>query len=280
MAEREIEHRSIPFAIECRNSSSGRAIGGWAVVFNTRSNPLPGGFTEIVEASALNKSKQDGWPNVVCRAEHSDILGSVRGNTLALDLNSVGLDYRCDVAETRAGDDTLALVRRGDLAGSSFAFTCYDDRWSQQEGILLRHLVSIKLLDVSACGIPAYDSSSVSLRSLAKQMDAPLADIEALAGERQLAKLFTRSDNRLPETNPRKTPVISVKQRMLELYRLPKLGPLQRVSTTLTPSSMRAQLTRMRYPKPRQTTPQRIAELTHMARPPYETAESIGLHND
>jgi uncharacterized protein len=274
--EREIESRSTSFAVECR-SGNGRSIGGWALVFNSKSKPLPQGFTEIIEVSALNKSKADGWPGVVCRSEHVDVLGSVRGGTLRLDLNQTGLDYTCDVAETRSGDDVLALVRRKDLGGSSFAMTVFEDEWSQDDGVLLRHLISIRLLDVSPVAVPAYDSSTVSLRSLAKQCDAPLNEIEALASDHQLTKLFTRSDNRLPATNPRRVQAISARQRLLELYRVPKQGPVQQVST-LTPSAMRAQLTRLRYAQPRKTLAERKAELTRMMpRPLYETAESIGL---
>jgi uncharacterized protein len=275
--ERDIECRSIPFAVELRSGHGGRSIGGWAVVFNTRSKPLPGGFIEIAENCCLNKSRADGWPNVVCRAEHSDVLGSVRGGTLQLDLSSTGLDYECDVAETRAGDDILALTRRGDLAGSSFAMNVFEDEWANDGGVLVRHLISVRLLDVSPVAIPAYDASTISLRSLAAQCDAPLTDVEALASSDQLLRLVARSDMRspVPQEKPRKKKALTVQQRLMELYKTPKTGAVQQ--GTLTPAKMRKQLTDMRLPKPPKSAAERRAELTRMAKPMYETAASIGL---
>jgi phage head maturation protease len=54
----------------------------------------------------------------------------------------------CDVAETRSGDDILALVRRGDYAGSSFAFNVFEGELRNNGRMLLRHWISVRLIDV------------------------------------------------------------------------------------------------------------------------------------
>jgi phage head maturation protease len=108
--ERDEERRSIPFAPEMRSAEGSRVIGGMAAVFDTPSRDL-GGFQEIVTNSAFNQSRALGYPDVVCRVDHRDIIGSIRGKTLTLNPDAAGLGYECDVAETRAGDDCLALIR-------------------------------------------------------------------------------------------------------------------------------------------------------------------------
>jgi hypothetical protein len=143
------------------------------------------------------------------------------------------LDYTCDVAETRSGDDVLALVRRGDLGGSSFAFSVVGDEgdeWEHDGGVLVRHLLSVQLRDVSPCGTPAYDSSTVSLRSLARQVSADLADVQSLASNNRLPTLFTRSD--IDGGRPIHADNISLKE-----------------ARPVTPWEARKRLTDMRYPQ-------------------------------
>jgi HK97 family phage prohead protease len=243
----ELECRTTPLAPEFRSMTS-RSIGGYSAVFNTPSRDL-GGFVEIVEPSAFNKSRSDGYPDVVCRADHSDILGSTRGGTLTLTIDRNGLDYTCDVAETRSGDDVLALVRRGDYAGSSFAFRCFEDEWRNNGRTLVRHLISVRLVDVSPVAIPAYESATVSLRSLAAQVDAPLADVLDLARDDQLYKLLTRTDAMNPRrynqsSEAREVGKRSGKQALVEI-----LG-MRYPQAPRTVADARAELTRMRYPKP------------------------------
>jgi hypothetical protein len=148
------------------------------------------------------------------------------------------------------------------------------DRWEDNGGILLRHLIEVKLLDVSPVGLGAYEAASVSLRSLAAQVDGSLSDIEDLARSQQLTRLFTRSDNRLPPTDVDRLrrKGRTAKQALVELYRTPKHGALQ--PHTLSPAEARAQLTRMRMPQPRKTLAERQAELTRLAPPMYQAASS------
>ena len=191
--------------------------------------------------------------------------------------DNIGLDYTVDpVVDTRAGDDTLAMARGNLLQGSSFAFEVMGDEgdeWSNDGGILLRHLLSVRLIDVSPCvGPVAYDSSTVSLRSLAAQVDVPLTDVVDLARAGQLPKLFQRTDNRGPAPKPGPKPGLrSPAERRAELTRMRYPEPPPK-----TISGRSALLEMMRTPQPRKTMAERKAELTRMALPPYETAASIG----
>jgi uncharacterized protein len=77
--------RTTRSGVEVRGSPGGQMrIGGYALKFGVSSNPLAGGFTEVVQPAFVNRSKGDGWPGVIARFEHrSDmLLGATHSGTL------------------------------------------------------------------------------------------------------------------------------------------------------------------------------------------------------
>jgi uncharacterized protein len=185
--------------LEIRKGADGspsRVIGGYAAMFDKRSQPL-GGFVEVVEPTFFNKSKSDGWPQVICRYNHEDnmLLGTTSSGTLQLALDDIGLDYSVDLPLCRG--DVHEMVQRRDIRNSSFAFQVYDQDWKPSEGgYPVRHLLSGRLIDVAPVCTPAYPDATVGLRSLARHCGVPMEDVTELAGVDELRKLFVRTDNR------------------------------------------------------------------------------------
>jgi phage head maturation protease len=105
----DVERRFTPGQVEVRAAKDSRAVGGYALKFNTQSRNL-GGFVEQINTSALNKSRGDGWPEVMARYNHDDnmLLGTTAARTLRLTLDEVGLVYEVDVPQARA--DVYELV--------------------------------------------------------------------------------------------------------------------------------------------------------------------------
>ena len=191
----EIERRYTLVPVELRATADRRAIGGYAAVFKRMSQNL-GGFVEQVLPTFFNKSRGDGWPDVLCRYNHDDnmLLGTTGGGTLRLQIDGeVGLLYEADPPAAR--QDIVELVSRGDVRKSSFAFKCREDEWTQSDqGFPLRSLHSGQLIDVAPVNIPAYVDSSAGLRSLASHFDADLEEVRKLASENELRKFFVRTD--------------------------------------------------------------------------------------
>ena len=189
----DVEYRTTPLAVECRGGSDQRRIGGLAAVFGRRSQLL-GDFFEEIDTQFFNESYRQGWPNVVCRAEHDSrmLLGAIHSGTLQLAIDHRGLDYTCSLPASR--QDTWESVSRGDYAGSSFAFHCTDDTWSHRDGTPLRILRAGVLHDVGPVTVPAYRDTSAALRSLARCMDAPFEDVDTYARGGELKRFFVRSD--------------------------------------------------------------------------------------
>ena len=193
-----VERRFTTMTVELRTppGEQHNRIGGYAAMFNRTSQNL-GGFVEVVERSFFNKSRGDGWPEVMCRYNHDDnmLLGTTGAGTLRLNLDDTGLDYQVDPPQSRA--DVLELVQRGDIRKSSFAFRVPSggEEWGlSEQGYPMRHLVTGQLVDVAPVNVPAYLDTTAALRSLAVKMEAPEDEVRSLAQQNDLRRFFVRTD--------------------------------------------------------------------------------------
>lgn len=207
-----IERRTTILRVELRNGPDGRPgrlLGGYAAVFNRDSRNL-GGYVERIVPSFFDQEFRSGWPGVgagvIARFNHDPnfLLGTTRSGTLQLKLDGTGLDYTVDVPETRS--DVYELGQRGDLNGSSFAFSVDSDgcEWSYNDlGITQRTLLQGRLIDVAPVSEPAaYPDATVALRGLAAAKDAAVEDVVALAAKDELRRFFTRSDQAMQAALP------------------------------------------------------------------------------
>ncbi|WP_243074826.1 HK97 family phage prohead protease [Microbacterium sp. SS28] len=188
----EVERRYTPIRVDLRTTGERRAIGGYAAKFSPAISRNLGGFVERIAPGFFDRSKGEGWPNVLARYNHDDnmLLGTSDAGTLRLAVDNVGLLYDVDLPSTR--EDVYELVQRGDVRQSSFAFAVDEDDWTQVDGYPLRTLVSGRLFDVAPVNTPAYPDTSVALRSLAKRYGAPLDEVRAMSDAGTLGKLTGR----------------------------------------------------------------------------------------
>ncbi|MEV5538483.1 HK97 family phage prohead protease [Saccharopolyspora shandongensis] len=189
----ETERRFTALPVETRAQSELR-IGGYAAVFGRMSQNL-GGFVERVDSGFFNKSRGDGWPDVVARYNHDDnmLLGTTGGGTLRLRVDDTGLEYEVDLPQARG--DIAELVARGDVRKSSFAFRMFEDDWDvTDQGFPMRTLMSGQLVDVAPVNTPAYPDTSSGLRSLAAKVDAPIDEVRSAAQRNELVRFLRRSD--------------------------------------------------------------------------------------
>ena len=173
-----------------------RTIVGMPVLYNVRSvNLTPWSedreVYEVLEAGFITPELLQR-SDVVLNLNHStkvtDILGRYRNSerdTLSLDLLAQGMACRCDMPHTNNANDTLELMRRGDITGMSFAFS--DDYQDSENGVSyertdektedgkevwLRHVKRITgLYDVSIVTHPAYEQTSVGTREASDEID-------------------------------------------------------------------------------------------------------------
>jgi uncharacterized protein len=176
---------------EVRTSKTGNEmrVSGYAAKYGVMSNDL-GGFRERIAKRAFDRILGTK-PDTVLLLNHdaNHVLGRTSAGTLELRGDDKGLAFSCLLPNTQAGRDTHESVKRGDLAGCSFAFTLGQrsdgsamDQWDEEDEIedekdlILRGKAKAKkiavrtvrdyasLLDVSICTYPAFTQTSVAAR--------------------------------------------------------------------------------------------------------------------
>ena len=173
-----------------------REIEGRPIVFGVRSvNLTPWSSTrkvyEVLEPGCISREllqKSDVVLNLNHNSDVVNVLGRYRNNperdTLKLEMRGDGIDCRCELPKTNNANDTLELIRRGDITGMSFAFS--DDYEDTENGVSyertnvvedgkevwLRHVKRITgLYDVSIVTHPAYEQTTVANREASDEID-------------------------------------------------------------------------------------------------------------
>ncbi|NIP69360.1 MAG: HK97 family phage prohead protease, partial [Planctomycetales bacterium] len=90
----------------------------------------------------------------------SQLLGRTSSNTMRLSVDQRGLRYDIDVPDTRIGNDVVESIKRGDLSGSSFAFTVDTVEWQERDGMHIREIRGVHLYDTGPVTYPAYEATS------------------------------------------------------------------------------------------------------------------------
>ena len=165
------ETRYMAAEIRAEKTETGRTIVGYTAVFNSKSENL-GGFVEVLAPTAFDRAMKEGH-DVRALIEHdprAGILGRTTAGTLRLSTDKRGLKVEIDAPETRAAQDLLISIDRGDVDGMSFSFLIGPDgdTWEEgDDGGAVRTVHDIaELLDVSPVAYPAYTSTQVSARAL------------------------------------------------------------------------------------------------------------------
>ena len=169
--------------------TASRRIAGRPIVFGVRSNNLTPWSVdrevyEVLEPGCISAEVMQN-SDIVLNTNHrndvSCILGRYRNSdkdTLKLELRADGVDCDCDLPNTTTADDTLELIKRGDIDGMSFAFeddyedsengVSYERMRDEETGkkeIWVRHVKRITALyDVSVVTHPAYEQTTVGVR--------------------------------------------------------------------------------------------------------------------
>ena len=175
-----------------------REVEGRPIVFGVRSvNLTPWSSDrkvyEILEPGCISREllqRSDVVLNLNHNSDVVNVLGRYRNSerdTLSLELRGDGIDCRCDLPHTNNANDTLELIKRGDINGMSFAF---EDDWEDTENgvsyektndvedgkvVWLRHVKRITALyDVSIVTHPAYEQTTVATREQADEINAAI----------------------------------------------------------------------------------------------------------
>jgi len=143
-------------------------IGGYAATFGNEATGL--NFREVIAKGAFTRTLKSDNPVflLINHDTESLPLASTQSGTMNLREDETGLymEATLDPKNPRAAELASAL-ERGDVDKMSFAFTVAPDGDTRSEG--LRTLTDLDLYEVSVVTWPAYDATSVGMRSADKE---------------------------------------------------------------------------------------------------------------
>jgi len=184
--EQKIEKRTA----ELRASTKPMVLEGYAAVFNSetqiadfRERIAPGAFGEAIKQDVRFLLNHDGVP-----------FARSSNGSLQLTEDEQGLHYRAELLDTQAGRDLYAMVQRGDLNESSFAFTIAEEDWEDD----LRTIRSVgNLYDVSVTTFGAYSQTSAEARNKKEEPKNEAISPELPKLQKQVRKMKNYSLNDL-----------------------------------------------------------------------------------
>ena len=155
-------------------ATKGRTVHGYAAVYDSPWNSDlvdQMGYVEKIARGAFRKALGNAG-NVPLLGIHEsrdirDVLANTRNKSLRLKDDAKGLYFEADLPNTTHGNDVLEQVKRGDVWGVSYGMSTHPQEDSTYTYSPPTRTVNNirKLLDVTLTWDPAYDATSVEMRS-------------------------------------------------------------------------------------------------------------------
>jgi len=174
--------------------STSLRIGGYAAQFNKEATGLS--FREVIAPGAFTRTLDSGEPVYLLVNHDTDSLplASTQSGTMALRQDETGLYMEADLDPNNPRAQELAsAVSRGDVSKMSFAFTIAPDGDTRENG--LRTLQDLNLFEVSVVTWPAYDATTIGMRTASAE-DAEQEALELRKRMLELKQKFSNSKNR------------------------------------------------------------------------------------
>lgn len=151
--------------VEIREDNGTIKVAGYAAVFNSETN-IGGYFREKIAPGAFSEAVTRD--DVMFLINHAGLpIARTKSGTLAIREDSRGLYIESELdPEDPEVKSIVPKMRRGDLDKMSFAFRATSETWDETGDTPLRTINKADLFDVSIVTYPAYQDTSIGLRSL------------------------------------------------------------------------------------------------------------------
>jgi hypothetical protein len=182
-----LEKRTLTSPVEVRKADDKRTVAGYAALFNSEAD-IGGAFREVIAPGAFSGTLA-GDIRALVDHDSGRVIGRSTAGTLRLSEDDKGLAVEIDLPDTTDGRDLAVSLERGDISGMSFGFRVTKDTWDETGDMPMRTIQAVDLFEVSAVAFPAYDDTSLALRSLenAKEARKVIADQNARRAEARIA---------------------------------------------------------------------------------------------
>lgn len=165
--------RSFGFEFDERATGDGRTLEGYAAVFNspTRIRDISGDFDETILPGAFKRSLAQRMPILQWDHGKDPRVGTVPiGAIDALSEDSRGLHVRARLFDNPVVEPVRQAIEGRAIRGMSFRFGVPDggDEWPTRDK---RNVRDADVHELGPVAFPAYDATTVSVRSLLAQLD-------------------------------------------------------------------------------------------------------------
>jgi len=180
---RHIQFRAEP-------SADGLNLDGYAAVFNEWTDIIDfeGVFRERIAPGAFKRSLGMRMP--VLQFDHGQhpLIGSIPlGRITSITEDGRGLRVRARLSDNWLVEPVRDAIRDGAISGMSFRFRVVDDAWTRtRDGMAERTIKEVELYEVGPVVFPAYDQTSVGVRSAAVMRSLQDPEIRA-----EIARMMT-----------------------------------------------------------------------------------------
>ena len=161
---RHVSFRAVP-------SDDGLTLEGYAAVFNEWTDIVDydGVFREQIAPGAFKRTLGMRMP--VLQFDHGQhpLIGSIPlGRINSITEDGHGLRVRARLSDNWMVEPVRDAIRDGAITGMSFRFRVLDDAWSRtRDGLAERTIREVELYEVGPVVFPAYNQTSVGVRSAA-----------------------------------------------------------------------------------------------------------------
>ncbi len=183
-APKELLTRACSFETRATSEGDGLTLEGYAAVFNspTRIDSWEGTFDEVIEQGAFAKTISERTPVMQFDHGHDIATGSVPIAAIEeLRENKLGLFVRARLHDNARVEPIRQAIASGAIDGMSFRFRVIREEWDETGDIPVRTIREVVLYELGPVVFPAYESTTVGVRSLLA--DLTTTDRSRLIGE-------------------------------------------------------------------------------------------------
>ena len=164
--------RAVTF--ETRASDDGFTLEGYGAVFDspTRIDSWEGTFDEVIAKGAFAKTLKERTPVVQFDHGHDIATGSVPiAAVQEIREDSKGLFVSARMFDNPRVEPIRQAIAGGAIDGMSFRFRVVREEWDDSADIAVRTIKEVELFELGPVVFPAYDATSVGVRSLLADLD-------------------------------------------------------------------------------------------------------------
>lgn len=167
--------RAASFEMRKHDDDDGFTLEGYAAVFDepTRIDSWEGRFDEVLAKGAFTKTIKERTPVLQFDHGHDARTGSVPiGAIEELREDDRGLFVRARLHDNDVVEPIRQAIASGAIDGMSFRFRVIREEWDDSDEVSTRTIREVDLFELGPVVFPAYEATTVGVRSLMAGLDA------------------------------------------------------------------------------------------------------------